>query len=413
MPPVDASIPLSFQQPKFESPLGMYTQALSLKDLQAQTQVRDMQFAKGMQTLRDQQRLSQIFSQDGTRDANGLPTQDAIKQIDAFNPQLAATINKNRLESLYKIAETSARTSETAVRAQKLKTDTLHPIMEEAYGAYEQAIKDGKTEEEAARASGQVQIERLGEVGKTGAGGFKSDDPILSRVLTPRQLHYGLTTHAERLAEEKGGTGPTAEIVRADKMLREGKITKEERDAIVRKETAGTRPEETPEIKDIKERERLLAELATVPKGSDKEKSLKRQIADLTGIINRKERVAGAAEDHKPPTGYRYKPGGTELEPIPGGPAVKDRRDAMQADALSAYRARYPMGYMPDMYGKNQPTPESYTEQYIANKEKGGKGPPTDVKGSLPKVSNKKEFDKLKKGDRFIDSRTGKESIKG
>jgi hypothetical protein len=60
-----------------------------------------------------------------------------------------------------------------------------------------------------------------------------------------------------------------------------------------------------------------------------------------------------------------------KMEKIPSAEGVqgKDRRDVLQADALSAYRARYPMGFMPEVY-KGQPTPEEFTADYV--KKKGG-----------------------------------------
>jgi hypothetical protein len=115
-----------------------------------------------------------------------------------------------------------------------------------------------------------------------------------------------------------------------------------------------------------------------------------------------------AAGPDKPPAGYRWSkqtPG--NLEPIPGGPATKDRRDVEQADALSVYHARYPFGYMPEVYGKDQPTPDQFIGQH-------GHGmPSTPVAGNVPKVSSKAEADKLPKGAHFIDARDGKEKIKG
>lgn len=101
------------------------------------------------------------------------------------------------------------------------------------------------------------------------------------------------------------------------------------------------------------------------------------KIRDGEAALSRMKAPTEAMSGDKPPSGYRWnknKPG--ELEKITGGPADKDARDVMQADALSAYRASYPMGFMPDIYGKGQPTPEAYVEKYIQNKESGGKGLP-------------------------------------
>jgi hypothetical protein len=81
----------------------------------------------------------------------------------------------------------------------------------------------------------------------------------------------------------------------------------------------------------------------------------------------------GPADKDKVPSGYENdpaKPG--SLRPIPGGPADKDKHDVLQADALSAYKAAFPLGEM----DPKSPKVADYVDDYIAKKSKGEKGLP-------------------------------------
>lgn len=128
-------------------------------------------------------------------------------------------------------------------------------------------------------------------------------------------------------------------------------------------------------------------------------------------------RDAGSA----PPSGYEVDPADpTKLRPKAGGPADQPKRDKLQMDALAMYRAEYPMGKV----RPTDPTAESYVADYI--KKKGGDAPAPPAGAPMtaaayqqkhgkppPSIGNKAGFDRLKKGDGYVDSRDGQYKVKG
>lgn len=380
MQTVDASIPLSVKQPQFDNPLDIAGKAMNLKSLQASTQIENLKLMQGMQTLKDQQELAGIAADPANLDpATGGFNSAALAKI--TNPTLRAKLTETRMGQLKDKVDIDYKTSQTAQIADERKSKALHDIMEGAYGVYEDTLKRTGNKAAATEAFNKSQLDGYEDIKKSGRGGFAADTQF--RLLTPEDVGAKLITHKERVDEQA-------------------------------KKDAATRGEETPFIKETRHVENLKHQLDDLKPNDPARKPIIDQIRKVEAHIARLDRMPGAAGEKadKAPSGYRYKKDGN-LEKIPGGPADKDHRDTLQADALAAYRAKYPNGYMPDMYGKTQPTPEDYTEQYVKNKEAGGKGLPKDPKPSLPKVDSKASFDKLKKGDKFIDSRDGQEKVKG
>lgn len=379
MQTIDPSIPLSVKPMQLDSPLQAYGQAMNLKALQARTQLQDLEVQQGMQTLRDQHELATLAADPANIDpATGGFKPEAMTKV--TNPLLRQKLNQSRMQQLKEKADIDWKTSQTALNADEAKTKALHSVMEEAYSTYEDTRARTGNEQAATDAFNKTLAAGYDELKTTGRGGFTKDTQF--KMLTPQEVGAKLIGHKERVEEQ------------------------------AKKDTAA-RGEDTPIIKESKYLERLKGQLADLAPGDPGAASLKNQIATVQAHIARLDRIPGTGEG-KVPSGYEKdpdKPGA--LRPIPGGPASREKRDVLQADALAAYRASYPYGYMPEMYGKTQPKPEKYVEEYIKNKEGGAKSMPKDVKADVPKVGSKAEFDKLKKGDRFIDSRDGKEKIKG
>ena len=381
---VDASIPLGVKQAQFDTPTQAYGQAMNMKNLQATTELKNLDLAQGLQTLKDQQELAHLAGDPANIDpATGGFKPEAMTKI--TNPILRQKLNQSRMQQLKEQADINWKTSQTALNADEQKTKALHGVMEEAYSTYEDTRARTGNDQAATDAFNKALAGGYEDLRATGRGGFPKDTQF--KMLTPQEVGAKLITHKERVAEE----------------------------------AAKGRGEETPIIKETRYVEKLKGQLADLAPGDPGAASLKQQIAVVQGHIARMDRIPGGqTERTQPPANFRWvEPGNPAagVVPIKGGPkdpeSAPARRDVLQADALAAYRARYPYGYMKEMYGKDQPTPEEYTETYIKAKEGGGKGMPKDVKGAPPKVSNKAEFDKLKPGDRFIDARDGKEKIKG
>ena len=377
---VDASIPLSVKPVQLDTPIQAYGRMMNLKALQQRTQLGDIELAQNMQNLRDQQQLSVLAAEPGNLDPKtGMFTPEALTKV--TNPILRQKLNQTRMGALKDQSEIDWKTSEVAKNADAAKTNALHGVMEEAYSTYEDTRKRTGNEQAATDAFNKALAGGYEDLKATGRGGFSKDTQF--KMLSPQEVGAKLITHKERVTEE----------------------------------AATARGEEDPFIKETKYAEKLKGDLAELAPGDPASASIKAQIAKVEGHLARLDRMPGTGgEGGKAPAGYRWKADGS-LEPIPGGPATKDKRDVMQADALAAYRARYPYGYMPDMYGKTQPTPDDFTAFYIKKKETEAKpaaaGAPKPAAGAKPKVGTKAEFDALPKGTIFIDSRDGKEKVKG
>jgi hypothetical protein len=388
--PVDASIPLQVQQPQFITPMQAQQQALTYQGLQQNAQLRNLEIQREMQTLKDQQELTHLGGDPSNLDKEtGGFTAEALGKI--TNPLLRQTMTQKRMLALKEKADMDWKTSETAQIGEKRKSEALHSVMEEAYSAYLDTRKSSQGNEEAARAAFDKTLrEGYEDIKATGKGGFPKDTQF--KMLTPEEVGPKLVTHKERLQMEQ-------------------------------QERTAARGEETPIIKETRFVEKLTQQLADTAPGTPQAQSLARQIAQVKQHIARLDRMPGAAgEEGKPPVGFRYQPGGQALEPIPGGPAARERRDTLQADALANYRARYPLGLAPEVYGKDQETPEAYTAKYIAERESKKTGAPAPKaaptlpprpKGKLDTISTKKAFDDLKPGTWYVDARDGKEKIKG
>lgn len=377
---IDAGIPLSTRPVQLDTPIQAYGQAMNLKQLQANTELKNLQVAQGLQTLKDQQELARLGQDPSNYDpATGTFSAQALSKVS--NPMLRQKLNQARVTAIKDAAEINYKTSATAQIADKRKTDALNEVMSTAYSTYEDTLKRTGNDQAARDAFTKALSGGYEDIKATGKGGFTSDTQF--KMLSPEEVGAKLISHKERMTEE----------------------------------AALARGEEDPFIKETKYAEKLKGQIADLAPGDSGTASLKAQLAKVEAHIARMDRMPGVGgTDGKAPAGYRWKPDGT-LEPIPGGPATKERRDAQQADALAAYRARYPYGYMPDMYGKKQPTPEDFTADYMKKKEGEGKSPATGATkpaaGATPKVGSKAEFDALPKGTIFIDSRDGKEKVKG
>lgn len=196
---VDASIPLQAQMPQFMSPMQAAQGALSLRDLQAQTQLRQMQVMQGQQTLRDQQELSALAaSRDNIDPATGGFTAEAIAQIN--NPMLRQKLNNDRMNTLKLGEEIKYKASQAGQEADKRKTDAIHGVMESAYSAYEDVLKKTGNVQAATDKFNQVQADGYQEIRDTGRGGFSKDQQF--RLLTPDDVGAKLITHKERMEEE-------------------------------------------------------------------------------------------------------------------------------------------------------------------------------------------------------------------
>lgn len=383
MQTIDASIPLSVKPLQLDSPLKAYGQAMNIKQLQANTELKNLELAQGMQTLKDQQELAHLAGDPANIDPKtGGFKAEAMTRI--TNPLLRQKLNQSRMQMLKEQADIDWRTSETKLKADEAKTKALHGVMEEAYSTYEGTRARTGDDQAATDAFNRALTAGYEDLRTSGRGGFAKDTQF--KMLTPDEVGAKLIGHKERV------------------------------DEAAKKETAA-RADDTPIIKELRYVEKLKGQIADLAPGDPGAASLKQQLAKVESHIARLNKGPDAARE-RPLSDVAKLNDDLANERITQAQfdaaiGRKEPRDKLQADALSAYRARYPYGFIPAMYGKDQPSPEKYVEEYLKNKEAGAKTMPSGVKADPPKVSSKAEFEKLKPGDLFIDTRDGKIKEKG
>ena len=404
---VDASIPLQVQQPQFTSPFQMAGQIATLKDLQQRTQLRNMQLAKGMQTLKDQQELSGIAADPANIDpATGFFNDAGLAKI--TNPLVRQDLTQGRQKAIAEKVDIDYKTSETARLNDDRKTKALHEVMESAYSIYEDTLERTGNEQAATDAFTKAQLEGYDEIKASGKGGFPKDTQF--KTLTPKEVGAKLITHKER-AQEK------------------------------REKEAAEASKKDPIIKETQYAEELRTKIADLPAGSREAASLKRQLKGVEDHIARMDRMPNAAGGEGGYTNIAkanadLKAGRitqAQHDAIVSGMET-GKRDVTQADAIAAYNAEV-AAYTaevnahkddPDKVRTKHPGPlDTYTKNYL--QQHGAKtgdtpapGPapaatnaPPRPAGALPKVSTKAAFDALPAGSWFVDARDGKEKVKG
>lgn len=253
MQTVDSNIPLGVQPPNLISPLDAYGKAMSLKSLQADTQAKNLQLMQGMQSLKDQQQLSQIAADPANLDpATGGLNSTALTKI--TNPLLRQKLNDTRLAQLKDKADIEYKTSEAGEKADKRKTDALHSVMESAYSVYEDTLSRTGNKDAATDAFNKAQQAGYEDIKTTGRGGFGKD--VNFRMLSPEDVGAKLITHKERVDEAS-------------------------------KKAAADRGEETPFIKETNYVEKLRHQLAELPANDPGRTALMSQIQKVEKHIAR------------------------------------------------------------------------------------------------------------------------------
>jgi len=300
---VDASIPLSIKPPNFMTPFEAQSQMLTLQQQQQNAQMRNMELAQNMQTLRDQQQLSTLAANQSNMDVNtGTFTPEAIASIQ--NPMLRQKVNADRIAMLQKTAEINLKNNKDFYEVEKHKKDAVAEVYQTAYSAYESTLKKtGGNEQKATEEFNRLQAGGLQELRDTGRGGFSSDQKF--KQLTPREAEYKLITHKERAEEE-------ARAVTAARM------------------------EETTFIKESNYLRKLEAQIAALPPGDPQAEKLQKSLKEVQMHVAKLDNSAKTTVHigDKTPSGYRQTKDGN-LEFIPGGPADPKTRSALAMGATS------------------------------------------------------------------------------
>lgn len=218
--PIDPSIALGFQPTNLGimSPLQAQQNALTVQDLMAQAKLRQMQVAQGQQTLANQQYLSQLAQNPANIDplSGGFRPELIRGPIAQRSPELAQSLMATRQEwegknqeLLKKKADQTKIETETAIKKQGVIQDTMR---EPALIAYEEAIKQGKTPEQATSVAQEVYSGGLSELKQSGM--FSDDE--LKRV--PGMFDYKrVFTNSQSLKEYRATEQKQKEELRKEK----------------------------------------------------------------------------------------------------------------------------------------------------------------------------------------------------
>src|SRR6185312_14013168 len=160
MATVDPGIALGFQMPQLMNPAQAQQQALSLRALQQQSQLRQQEIQQGQMTLATQQKMSQWAAQpDNVDKLTGQATDKGMQALSTFAPpQVIQKIAGARQEYEKKnsdIAKEAEQIQQAKVKMNLEKQNWLQSnVREPALIAYKEAKKNGFTEA-AATAAGQ------------------------------------------------------------------------------------------------------------------------------------------------------------------------------------------------------------------------------------------------------------------
>lgn len=256
MTTVDASIPLQVQAPQFQSPMQAQAQLMNLRDLQAQSQIRQQQAQQGMMNLATQQKMSQWASQPGNVDKlTGQATDQGMQTLSQFAPpELMQKVAIARQEFDKKNSDISkeAEQIKQAKMKQGLEKDKWiqENVREPSLIAYKEALKNGMTEQ-AAKAAGQREFDNgLAMVKKNGffseeeVGQFNTEfDP--ARVASRSQSFKEYSAAAEKTLADERADKAAKERERHD-MATEGAAARRE-DRLIGALVAKNQPTITPE----------------------------------------------------------------------------------------------------------------------------------------------------------------------
>jgi hypothetical protein len=349
--PVNSQIPMMMDQ--FQ-PATAQLNAQSYQQHMQDAQLKQQEIAVGQQNMRNQMFLSQVASEPGSLDPKtGLWSQDAIDKIVKGNPILGRDILQKQTKDKMTLETLALDQGKVQLESHKVKSEAINDEQMQAIAAADVAPADQR--EQVYAKEWTAGRDRLSK-----SGIFSADTQF-------GDMSYRQAKEIALRRTSNENKNPVQQVEDA-------------RDQVNDLKTEYTHMEpNSPQAKQL------------LQKISDGEAAIKRMTAPTAPMVSldRGDKVpsgyrekkdgtlapikGGPADKDKVPSGYEQdpaNPGG--LRPIKGGPADKDKRDVMQADALAAYRAAYPLG---EFDGKS-PKVADYVDDYIKKKEAGEKGLP-------------------------------------
>lgn len=183
--------------PQFQSPMQAQAQALNLKQLQQQTQLRQQEIQQGQNTLADQQKVSALY-QDRAKNIDpdtGLPTTEALLQSGA-SPAIIQKMTQASQDAKAKKELSDLHKSEAAKNTQKERQDAIQQVREDSMAAYQGAAQLGP---QAAKEAGQkVFAEGINGLKKSGL--FSQEDAAkMQTEFDPVRVSSRLIGYKEQL----------------------------------------------------------------------------------------------------------------------------------------------------------------------------------------------------------------------
>ncbi len=243
--PVDASIPLQVQQPNIMS----YADVMRMKYQQQQNAMLMQQMQTQQQGLQRDQQVRNLMAQPGAM-AGGMPTPQAINAMAGIDPAAAAHwagLATEQQQRQQLIAQEQARMKQAE---QDARNKRLAPLGLDVNAKWDEidADKSMTSIDKKIAAATEYRNKMADEQAASGEISKEEADQIKSRPFNPMVLKLNLKSLGYDVnigAPPK--TGKIADVEQADAELRAGRITQEQRDAIVGQATGASEPPKTRE----------------------------------------------------------------------------------------------------------------------------------------------------------------------
>jgi hypothetical protein len=173
--PIDPSIALQIKPPEFMTP----AQAVSLKDMATQGQIRELGLQQARFAQQQQAALRQALSQPGAVDpTTGMPTGVALANISRIDPAAASQIRQQMLEAQrtaqqFQTSKTQEQKALTELNEKRLKI--TQDLKSSALNVYDEAISSGVSQKQAMEKAQQHFLDKIDETKRSGVLGDAGD----------------------------------------------------------------------------------------------------------------------------------------------------------------------------------------------------------------------------------------------
>lgn len=177
MAELNASIPMSFQNPGIMSP----AQAISLQQMVQQSQMQKVQFQQQQEQIQKEKKRTadlQTFYQKGPEviDQNtGLVTPRGIVDLWQIDPDRAQQAIKDRSTAMKTSAAEAKLEIDTEIKKYKEQGEVFQNVLKGAYADYSSAKGDSEQKNQAYKTSLQKQVNELIESGQASRMGIKKE----------------------------------------------------------------------------------------------------------------------------------------------------------------------------------------------------------------------------------------------